>query len=347
MEKPRKLPSGNWRIKVYAYKDSKGKEHYESFTAPTKQQVQMMAAQYLNSPDKNRIADITVSEAVDSYINSNGSTLSPSTVGGYISDAKRLEPLGNIKIRKLTSKIIQDFISELNDRGLSPKTVKNTYSLLRSSLTFSGMNVDFSIHLPKSKKERTRAPESEQIEALYNNASPKMKIAIALAARHSLRRGEISALKFGDIKGNTIYVHADMVRDFKRKCWVYKEIPKTETSNRLVYLSDAELELIGTGNPNDYILDLVPGSIGTNFHNLKHKLGLGDIRFHDLRVYFASISAAMGIPEIYTSHHGGWKEGSKVLHAHYQKPIASFDERYANKLNDFFENRTRNRTQEI
>lgn len=347
MATAKRLPSGSYRCRIYSYTDSNGKKHYESFTAPTKAQAEQLAAQFANSADKKRAADITVSEAINNYINSNDSTLSPSTVGGYISDAKRLEPLGNIKIRKLTSKILQDFISELNNRGLSPKTVKNTYSLLRSSLTFSGMDADFSIHLPKSKKERTRAPESEQIEALYNNASRKMKIAIALASRHSLRRGEISALKFGDIEGNTIYVHADMVRDFKRKCWVYKEIPKTETSNRIVYLSDAELELIGTGNPKDYILDLVPGSIGTNFHNLKHKLGLGDIRFHDLRVYFASISAAMGIPEIYTSHHGGWKEGSKVLHAHYQKPIASFDEHYANKLNNYFESMTQDMTRKI
>lgn len=347
MATAKRLPSGSYRCRVYTYTDSKGKKHYESFTAPTKAQAEQLAAQFSNSADKKRASDITVSEALNDYLNSNNSTLSPSTIGGYMSDAKRLEPIGHVKIRKLTSKIIQDFISELNDRGLAPKTVSNTYSLLRSSLTFAGANADFSVRLPKSKKERTRAPESEQIEALYINASHKLKIAIALAARHSLRRGEISALKFGDIEGNTIYVHADMVRDRRKKCWVYKEIPKTETSNRLVYLSKTELELIGTGNPDDYILGLVPGSIGTNFHNLKHKLGLGDIRFHDLRVYFASISAAMGIPEIYTSHHGGWKEGSKVLHEHYQKPIASFDEGYANKLNDYFESMTQNMTRKI
>ena len=347
MAKAKKLPSGNWRCRVYSYTNSEGKKIYESFTASTKQEAEMMAAKFSNSSDKKRASDITVSEAINNYLNSNDSTLSPSTIGGYMSDAKRLEPLGHIKIRKLTSNDIQNFIKELNKRGLAPKTVTNTYSLLRSSLRFSHREIDFTIHLPKAKKELVYAPENEQIVALYNNASHKLKIAIALAARHSLRRGEISALKFGDIKGNTIYVHADMVRDRKKKCWVYKEIPKTEVSNRTVYLTKKELDLIGTGRSDDYILGLVPGSIGTNFHNLKHKLGLGDIRFHDLRVYFASISAAMGIPEIYTSHHGGWKEGSRVLHEHYQKPIASIDEGYANKLNDYFESMTQNMTRKI
>ena len=342
----RKLPSGNYRCRVYAYTDSNGVKHYESFTAPTKAQAEQLASQFSNSADKKRASDITVSEAINNYIKSNEGVLSPSTITGYVSDAKRLAPLGYLKIRKITSKHIQDFISELTYRGLSAKTIKNTYSLLRSSLTFSGVTEQFSIRLPKEKKMRKNAPENEQIEALYNTASRKMKIAISLAARHSLRRGEISALKFGDIKGNKLYVHSDMVKD-RNGNWIYKEIPKTLTSNRMVYLSDTELELIGTGHPEDYIIGLVPSSIGTNYHNLKHRLGLGHIRFHDLRVYFASISAAMGIPEIYTSHHGGWKEGSRVLHEHYQKPIASIDEGYANKLNDYFESMTRNMTRKI
>ena len=157
-----------------------------------------------------------------------------------------------------------------------------------------------------------------------------------LASRHSLRRGEISALRYSDIKGNVLYVHSDMVKNPKGG-WYIKETPKTDTSNRDIYLSKRELELIGDGKKDDFIVPLTPGSIGTNFYNLKHRLGLEHIRFHDLRVYFASISAAMGIPEIYTSHQGGWKEGSKVLHETYIKSIKSFDEEYANRLNTYFE----------
>lgn len=63
---------------------------------------------------------------------------------------------------------------------------------------------------PRPKKANT-APENGQIKALYDNASHKMKISIALAAFHSLRRGEIASLKYGDIQGNTLYIHSDMV----------------------------------------------------------------------------------------------------------------------------------------
>ena len=126
--------------------------------------------------------------------------------------------------------------------------------------------------------------------------------------------------------------------------WVHKEIPKTDSSNRNIYLSDIEVETIGKGAPEDYIVPMTPGALEMKFFRLKKRLGLEHIRLHDLRVYFASISAVMGIPEVYTAHHGGWQEGSTVLKKHYQKTIASIDEGYAKKMNDYFESMTQNMT---
>ena len=107
-------------------------------------------------------------------------------------------------------------------------------------------------------------------------------------------------------------------------------------SNRNVYLSDEELALIGYGQPNEYIVPLVPSSITTNFSNIRKRLGLEHIRFHDLRVYFASIMVAMGASEATLAHLGGWKEGSTALRDHYKKSIQSIDEGYAKKMNDYF-----------
>ena len=336
MAKAKKLPSGKWRAQAY-YKDKAGNIYRPSFTAGTKREAEMMAEKFMYDTDHRLAGNDTVEQATKNYLETNRATLSPSTLLNYSKDAKRFKSINNIKINKLTSTDIQEFISQLTESGLSPKTVKNTYGLLRSVLSFSGIDKKFMIHLPKAQKKLSNAPENEQIMALYNAASHKMKVAIMLASRHSLRRGEICGLLYGDLKGNTLYVHSDMVMG--PDGWVHKETPKTSTSNRTVYLTDEEVELIGQGNSNDYIVPLTPGTIGTNFYNLKKKLGI-DIRFHDLRVYFASVSAALGIPEIYTAHHGGWKEGSKVLQDHYRKPIASIDEGYAKKLNDYFSSLT-------
>lgn len=341
MAKAKRLPSGSWRCRVYSHTDSYGKKHYESFTAPTKQQAELMASKFANDTDRKKIDDITVQEAVERYIEANRSVLSPSTINGYKKDSKRFEPINHLKIKKITSRDLQLYISGLIEKGLSPKTVRNSYGLLRTVLTFSGIEQNFMVHLPSIPKKKKFAPENEQIKALLDNASPKMRIAICLAAFHSLRRGEISALKYKDLNGNTLYIHSDIVMGTDG--WVHKEIPKTESSNRTIYLSDVELKMIGTGDSEDYIVDILPGTIGTNFYNLKKKVGI-EMRFHDLRGYFASIAAALNISDTYLSHLGGWKEGSHVLKEYYQKPIVSINEGYAKKMNDYFESMTQNMT---
>lgn len=335
MAKAKKLPSGNWRARVYSHTEN-GKKVYESFTASTKQEAEMMAAKFANDVDRNRSEDITVGECIKKYIDANESVLSPSTINGYRVDSRRFKPIENIRIRKLSSDDIQRFIGSLQAQNLSPKSIKNTWSLLNTSLKFAGIDKKYVVHLPANPKKKKTAPENEQIITLFNNASHYMQIAIMLASRHSLRRGEICGLKYKDLDGDVLYVHSDVVKSADGHSWYHKEVPKTSTSNREVYLSEKDLELIGTGKPEEYIVPLVPNSIGTNFDRLKKRTGV-NIRFHDLRVYFASISAAMGIPEVFTAAQGGWKENSPVLRDHYKKPIASINEGYARKLNQYFD----------
>ena len=344
MAKAKKLPSGNWRVRVYSHTDSEGKKHYESFTAPTKQQAEVLGAKFAASNDRKRASDVTISEAVDSYIKSNDGTLSPSTIKGYYKDAKYYAPINHLRVRKVTTADLQRFISDLSARGLSPKTVSNVWGLLKSSLDFAGCEQRFKVHLPPIKKERLYAPPAKDVIRLYNAANPKLKIAIMLAGFHGLRRGEIAALKYSDLTGDTLYIHSDIVKGVNG--WVHKETPKTGASIRTIHLRAKELELIGTGNPNDYIVGLLPSSIGTNFHNLKKRLGITGIRFHDLRVYFASSAVAAGISDTYLSHMGGWREGSQSLKRFYEKPIQEIDTEYAKMLNDFFENMTQNMPQD-
>ena len=60
MATAKKLPSGNWRVRAYDKKTDK----YKSFTAPTKKQAELMAAEYLNGLRKTSENDITVEQAI-------------------------------------------------------------------------------------------------------------------------------------------------------------------------------------------------------------------------------------------------------------------------------------------
>lgn len=333
MGRAKKLPSGNWRAQV-SYVDANGIKRRESFTASTQGEAEMMALSFKNDIEHRRAGDFTVKEAVEDYIYSKESAHSPSTTYGYIKNLKKMTSIENIRIRKLTSKDIQYMISNLISQELSPKTIRNIYGLLRSSLTFAGIKQEYMVTLPQAVKVLKVSPEDEQILALYNAASKKMKIAIALAAFHSLRRGEIAAIKYGDIKGNILTVHADIVEGKDGK-WVYKDTPKNATSCREVYLPDDLLELIGTGHPEEFIYPVMPNTIGENFIRLKKKLGI-DIRFHDLRHYFASLAVILHVPDTATSYLGGWKNNSPVLKEVYQNNVVSMNEAYAKKISDHF-----------
>lgn len=335
MAKAKKLPSGNWRCRVYSHTDSAGKRIYESFTASSKREAELLASKFQLDRERQRADDLTVKEAVQRYIDSNKNVLSPSTLRGYTMEAKRLAPIDHLKVRKIKSVDIQYFISDISSK-YSPKTVKNTYALLITSMTACGIETRFKVNLPTIPRKRKNAPENEQIKALYDTANDTMKKAIILAAFHSLRRGEICGLKYGDLKGNALYVHSDIVIGLEGR--IHKDIPKTDTSNRTVYLTQKELDIIGTGKPNEYIVPIAPSTLDHNFLSLTRQLGIDGVTLHTLRSYFASVAVAIGIPDLYTSHMGGWKENSSVLKEVYQKKIVSMDEAYTNKMNNYFEN---------
>ena len=324
MPKAKKLPSGSWRCRVYSYTDADGKKHQESFTAPTKAEAEMMAAEYAAKKRTCNRRDLTVAEAVDGYIKAKEAVSSPSTIRGYRQMQRcHYDSISNKKIRSLTSEDMQLFISELVNKGLSPKSVRNIYALLTSSVALYDDFAHFRVTLPTKQKKRPESPSDEAVRALYEAASPQMKVCIALGCR-SVRRGEISALKYEDIVNGVAHIHADMVKDANGK-WIYKEIPKTSDSDRFIKVPDL-------GEGEGFVVKWTPDSITKRFIELRNSLGL-TIRFHDLRHYFASTGALI-MPDIYLADMGGWSRNSAAMKSIYQNNIKSMSDYYANKLED-------------
>ncbi len=79
MATAKKLPSGNYRVRVHI-----GNGKYKSFTAEKKADAEYAANLYLQTyKDKKSPSKITVGEAIDQYIESKSNILSPSTIRGY------------------------------------------------------------------------------------------------------------------------------------------------------------------------------------------------------------------------------------------------------------------------
>ena len=99
MAKPKKLPSGSYRIQIFLGKGPDGKPIRKSITAATAKECKVLAAQYESEhrkPDRR-----TFSSAMESYIASSAAVLSPSTIRGYKSVQRKLEPLDLSRIRRI------------------------------------------------------------------------------------------------------------------------------------------------------------------------------------------------------------------------------------------------------
>ena len=100
------------------------------------------------------------------------------------------------------------------------------------------------------------------------------------------------------------------------------------------FVDDCALFLsVHPGKNADEVANLIDGAVDL-YNELRDKLGLNGIRFHDLRHYFASSAAVLGIPDIYTADMGGWQRGGSVMKSVYQNNITSMSEYYSRKIAD-------------
>lgn len=335
MATAKKTPSGMWKCRVYSHTTPDGKKHYRAFTAPTKQEAEKEAASFSASKERASRVDLTVAEAIDKYIRTKEAVLSPSTVFGYRSlERNYFQSIGMKRISRLTTQDVQQWISDLSVK-VSPKTVSNVYGLLTATLCFFCPDKTFpGIKLPTRKKKRPVAPSDAEIQALYNAASPNLKKAIALEAFTSMRRSEVCALKYGDIKDGIAHVQRGMVHG--PHGWVIKDTPKTSESDRFTRIPEQVLALIGSGDPDDRVVPVTPDSITELFCRLRDELGM-TLRYHDLRHYYASIAAVLQIPTTYVEAFGGWRAGSTILKSTYENTIASTADQYSRQMADHFD----------
>lgn len=313
MAKAKKLASGSWRCLAYSHtervwdpkkKEWKEKRIYESFTARTKKEAELMAAEFAVSKDvKKRPDNLTIYEAIDRYIQIKEGVLSPTTVRTYKSARRtHFEDIGDLSIRDINGSTVQAWISELSIR-LQPKTIKNTYGLLVSTLDMFNPDLHIKVQLPQKKSPEFYTPSDSDIKKLLSQIEgTELEIAVLLAAFGTLRRGEICALTDKDIHGNYITVNHAFVRNENNE-WILKE-PKTAGSKRTIELPEFVINKMK--GIDGYIVKLHPDALSERFRRAVKKSGLPQFRFHDLRHYSASILHAIGVPDQYIMQRGGW-----------------------------------------
>lgn len=317
MAKAKKLPSGNWRVRIYAGEDVNGKDIYKSFTAPTKREAEFLAAEYqMTGKQKAASAgDMTLREAYDRYIESKSNVLSPTTVREYKRSANRdLQDLMQKKLHSITKEDVQKSINQMAVNH-SPKSVRNAHGLLSSVLSVYAPDFQLHTRLPQKEKNDISIPSEDEVRMLLEaSKGTPLHIAILLGAVGTLRRSEVCALTKADLRSTGVSVNKAMVKDANKQ-WVIKGT-KTTAGTRFVELPSYIMDELNAVQ-NDRLYPYYPGVLTNQFRALTRNVLGKNYRFHDLRHYSASILHAMGIPDLYIMQRGGW-ESRETLDRVYQ-----------------------------
>ena len=308
--KAKKLPSGRWRCRVYDGTDPSGKKIYKSFTADSKKEAELLAAQYAASRKSTVSKDRTLADAYARYIEIKKNTLSPATVREYSRAAKADFPeLMPMRLSRLTQEAVQSAVNVMSANH-SPKSVRNAHGLLSAVLSMFAPEIRLNTRLPQSRKPDLYVPTEQEVEKLVRSIrGTELEKAVLLAAFGSLRRSECSALMISDIEGNIIHVNKAIVLGADKQ-WTLKQ-PKSKAGYRDIKMPGFVIERLKPA-PNGRIVNLMPVTITDYFADARRKFNLPHFRFHDLRHYQASILHAMGVPDKYIMERGGWSTDSTL-----------------------------------
>lgn len=329
MAKAKKLPSGNWNVKVFAGTDSAGKRRYESFTAPSKREAEFLAAEFAAKRKDRLHGGLTVGEAISRYIDSKENVLSPATVRGYRNMLKNdFHGVERIKLRDISQEAVQRAVNEYS-KTHSPKTVHNMHGLLSAALAMFLPEFTLRTALPQKEKQQVYIPTDEDVKKLlaYIEGTP-LEVPVLLAAAGSLRRSEIAALTPEDVTDLGVTVSKALVQD-AHKNWVLKQ-PKTQAGYRFCPLPPQVVEKVRAGVPT-----IMPNAITRRFERALDACGLPHFTFHKLRHYYASVLHSLSVPDKYIMLNGGW-ECQSVLHDVYQHAMQDRVEKENQKVVHFF-----------
>jgi integrase len=238
-------------------------------------------------------------------------TVRRSTYKSYRRQVERyvVPTIGRIKLAKLTHMHVQGLYRQMQDRGLSARTVQYTHAVLHRALkqavrwSMVPRNVCEVVDVPQVRREEMRPLNAEQARRLLRTASGERLGAFYVLAVHTgMRPGELLGLRWQDVTfgdaGGTLQVNRALSDG-------ELTTPKTKGSRRRIRLSagsakalkahrkrqlEERMQKAGLWQDHDLVF---PSSVGTplshrnvvrSFKALLKRAGLpSSVRLYDLR----------------------------------------------------------------
>ena len=335
----------SWNIRVYSHRDADGKIHTKSFTAPTKAEVEWMAADFKKNRKGIAPIKMTVGDAVDKYIKLRP-MLSPTTLTDYEKHRKyAFKELMNTPVDELNDIVMQEAIneeamriSERTGKVISVKTLKNEYGLVEAALK-TVCKKTFIVTLPKKHKHQKVYPEVPKVIDAIKDTDIELPCLLSLWL--TFRMSEVRGLRCSDYKDG--YLNIDRVMVETDKGTIVKDNAKTQASLRKRKVSPYLHQLIISseswkkyeGGEDGYLIPMTRDKIYRHWKKICKENGW-QLTYHDLRHLSASSMVFLGIPLRYAMEFGGWGD-NETLQSVYQHTLADERGQFEDIINNYFE----------
>lgn len=311
----------------------------------SKKQAEAELQKMLASPDGNPSNTIQASarlrEWMQVWLNAYLPDIAQTTRDSYEEKIRNyIDPgLGSVSLSQLDATMIQRFVNSMLEKGLSPKSIRNTFNNLNAALNKAveikvlKYNPCAGVVLPKLKRYNAQTYSQEQLKELltYSLNDPNVCVIVVLGALVGLRRGEMTALHWDnvDFTNQTITVCENRVQSSRG---IIEKGPKSEAGKRTIRVGKEAMELL------HQVKDMYDdASVAPYFHDLGYVLckengdpyrpdsvtqlwdrfitrsPLPKIRLHDLRHTNATSLIASGVSARVVQHRLGHADVSTTL----------------------------------
>lgn len=333
---PVQLPSGAWRIQLrkegISVTDTNRDECIAEAKRRRKQWIEDEAAGLHIPPPPV----VTLQSAMEDYIASRKSTRSPNTLRGYktILD-NRFGPFMDTDINSLDTQQMVDY--EL-DKGRAPKTIRNAWGLVASTLNYHKVQFEPPC-LPRVPKSERNWLDYNQIISFLSAVRGSPFELPALLALHSLRKSELLGLRPCDYDSSSQVIHVRGALHKVDGAYVRTDLNKNDTSSRDIPVIIPRLtELLKTADMSgEYIVTCTRERLYININSICRKANLPETGVHGLRHSFASLAYHLGWKKQSTMKIGGWRNSTILDEIYTHNADLQAD---VNTMKDFFVSKT-------
>lgn len=327
---PVELPSGKWRCQVMVQGQRLSVVDDDPEVAHTK----VLGIKNGLLRDTSASVAMTVGNAVDRYIESKNSVLSPTTIRSYKSLRDHVfNDIAGIQLRILSQEQVQRWVNSIS-KGHSPKYVYNAHGLLSSAVSMYRPDMVLKTTLPKKQKTEIAIPTIEEVQFLADKAKGTgFELPFLLATWLGLRTSEIRGLTWDCVEGDVLHVKQALVEG---ENGAVLKAPKSYSGNRKLRIPPYIQELIERQpHSGEYIIHYSRNALYNHLRRMCDKYGLPHYRFHDLRHVQASVMLMLNVPDKYAMERMG-HASTNMLKTVYQHTMRAKSEEVADAVDTFF-----------